>query len=163
MPRQRCSDRSSRIRPRLTISACLSTRRFVCRRGVLAGSAVGLFARQNAITGHTPHLGLRATQTSAPRSRSAELKADDFAFGTRLAAYCQSIFRPALESIGSPMLNSLARTRLEFASTIGRGRPSAKLATACAVYTPMPGSCCICSMFRGNFPWYRFITIFAVA
>src|SRR5215471_17215580 len=83
------------------------------------GSAAGFFARQNTLTGHRLHFGLRATQTSAPRSRSAELRVAASDFGRRLAPSCQSVFRPALESIDSRKLKRRAETRAVFASTIG--------------------------------------------
>src|SRR5690242_16757714 len=112
----------------------------------------GSFARQNALTGHSSHLGFRATQTSAPRSRSAELKVEALDFGRRLAAYRQRIFRPTAESMDWRKLKSLAKTRAVLASTIGTVRLNAKLATACAVYLPIPGSRRICSIERGERP-----------
>src|SRR5215510_16294545 len=83
------------------------------------GSADGFLARQNALTGHTWHLGFRATQISAPRSRSAELKVAASDFGRRLVAYCHSVRRPRSESIDLRKLKSRAKTRAVFASTIG--------------------------------------------
>ena len=163
MPRHRWVDCSSRIRPCLTISACTSMTRLVSRLDFRTGSAAGFFARQNALTGHTWHFGFRTTQTSAPRSRRAELKIAAADFGRILAARCQSVFRPEPESIDSCKLKSRAKTRPVLASTIGTDSLKAKLPTACAVYLPMPGSCCICSTSRGKFPPYLFITVFAVA
>src|SRR4030095_14051086 len=119
MPRQRWRDCSSRIRPHLTINACVSMSRLVWGLELLAGSAAGFFARQNALTGHKLHFGFRATQISAPRSRSAELKIAASDFGRRLAACCQSVFRLASESIDSRKLKSRAKTRAVLASTIG--------------------------------------------
>src|SRR5215510_5949522 len=83
------------------------------------GSADGFLAQQNALTGHTWHLGFRATQISAPRSRSAELKVAASDFGRRLFPCCQSFFRPASKSIDSRKLKSRAKTRAVLASTIG--------------------------------------------
>ncbi len=163
MPRHRWRDCSSRIRSRLTISACFSMSCFVSGLDFRTGSAAGFFARQNVLTEHTSHFGFRATQISAPRSRSAELKVAAPDFGRRLAACCQSVFRPASESIDSRKLKSRAKTRPVFASMIGTDCLKAKLATACAVYFPMPESCRICSMPRGKAPPCRSITAFAVA
>src|SRR5882724_6260701 len=56
-----------------------------------------------------------------------------------------------------------ARTRALLASTIGAGWSNAKLATAWAVYFPIPGSCCISSTDRGKRSPYRFTTAIAVA
>src|SRR5215831_9375730 len=108
--------------------------RLASRLGLLTGSAAGLVARQNALTGHRLHFGFRATQTSAPRSRSAELKVEAPDFGRRLAACCQRIFRPTAESMDWRKLKSRAKTRAVLASTIGTGRWNAKLATAWEVY-----------------------------
>ena len=163
MPRQRWRDCSSRIRPRLMINACISMSRLVSGRDFLIGSAAGCFARQKFLTAHTSHLGFRGMQMSAPKSRSAELKVAASVFGRTLAACCQSRRRPRLESIDSRKSKSRAKTRPVFASTIGTGSSKAKLATACAVYFPIPESCRICSTRRGNFPSCRFITVFAVA
>ena len=163
MPRQRWRDCSSRIRPRLMISACVSMSRFVWGLEFFTGSAAGFFARQNALTGQISHFGFRATQMSAPRSRSAELKVAASDFGRRLAACCHSVRRPRSESIDSRKLKSRAKTRPVFASTIGTDCLKAKLATACAVYFPMPESCRICSVRCGKFPPCRSITAFAVA
>src|SRR6266496_923059 len=93
--------------------------RFVRGRDFLTGRACGFFARQNVFTGQMPHLGWRATQTSAPRSMSAELKIEAFDFGTSIAAYCQSVCRPGLESIDSQKSNSRVKTRVVFNSTMG--------------------------------------------
>src|SRR4029077_17670413 len=100
-------------------NACVSMSRFVSGLDFRTGSAAGFLAQQNALTGHTSHFGFRATQMSAPRSRSAELNVLASDFGRRLAACCQSIFRPASESIDSRKLKSRAKTRPVFASTIG--------------------------------------------
>src|SRR5215468_2084653 len=118
IPRQRRFDFSSRIRPRLTIKACISMSRFVLGLEFLTGIAAGFFARQNALTEHTSHFGFRATQMSAPRSRSAELKVAASDFGRRLVAYCHSVRRPRSESIDLRKLKSRAKTRAVFASTI---------------------------------------------
>src|SRR5262249_7310922 len=106
-------------RPCLTINACVSMSCFILGLDLRAGSAAGFFAWQNALTGHTSHFGFRRTQMSAPRSRSAELKVAASDFGRRHAAYCQSVFRPASESIDSRKLKSRAKTRPVFASTMG--------------------------------------------
>src|SRR5439155_26536129 len=129
---------------RLTIRAWVSMSSLVLRLDFLTGRAAGSFARQNALTGHRPHFGFRATQITAPRSRSAELKVEASDFGRRVAACCQRIFRATAESMDSRKLKSRAKTRAMLASTIGTVRLNAKVATACAVYLPIPGSRRIC-------------------
>src|SRR5206468_4512564 len=99
----------------------------------LTGSVTGFCAWQNALTGQRSHFGFRGTQMSAPRSRSAELNARLPDIGQRFAARCQSVFRPATESIDLRELNTLAKTRAVFVSTIGTDWLKAKLPTACAV------------------------------
>ena len=73
MPRQRLDDCSSRILPRRNTNACFSMSRFVGAGDFLTGKSCGFFAPQNLFTGQMAHLGSWATQTSAPRSISAEL------------------------------------------------------------------------------------------
>ena len=163
MPRHRVDDCSSRILPQLTTNACFSTSRFVRDRDFLTGRVCGFLAAQNFFTGQMPHLGWRGTQTSAPRSISAELKIEALDSGTSIAAYCQSVCRPTSESMGLRKSNNRVKTRAVLASTIGTDLLKAKLATACAVYFPIPGSCCICSTNRGKRPRYRSTTALAVA
>lgn len=153
IPRQRRRDCSSRIRLRLTISACVSMSRFVSGLDFRTGSAAGFLARQNAFTGQTRHFGFRATQISAPRSSNAELKIAASHCPRRFAECCQSVFRPAPESMDCLRLKSRAKTRAVFASTMGTDCLKAKLAIACAEYFPMPGSRCISSTERGKRPW----------
>src|SRR5213596_2268286 len=95
--------------------------RFVRGRDFLTGRIRGFFARQNVFTGQMPHLGWRATQTSAPRSMSAELYIEALDFGTSLAAYCQRVCRPRSESIDSGKSNNRVKTRAVLASTMGSG------------------------------------------
>src|SRR5437762_12756454 len=92
---------------------------FVSGLDFLTGISVGFFAQQKALTGQTSHFGFRATQMSAPRSRSAELKVAASDFGRRLAARCQRVRRPASDAIDLRKLKRRAKTRPVFASTIG--------------------------------------------
>src|SRR5438552_35203 len=101
IPRQRLDELTSKILSPRATSACFSTSRLTCGRARLFGNDSGFFARQNLFTGQMQHFGFRGRQTSAPRSRSAELKIAADLFGTSVAACCQILFRPAVESIGS--------------------------------------------------------------
>src|SRR5207248_9087972 len=104
---------------------CLATRagiwlqRLVLGRGRFAGNDSGFCARQNFWTGQSLHFGLGGRQTSAPRSRSAELYVTASFLGTSVAARSQTIFCPALESIGIRKSKSRLRTRALFVSTMG--------------------------------------------
>src|SRR6476469_8706630 len=121
MPRQRWADCASKSLSRLATNACFSTRRFVFGRARLIGRDCGFFARQNFLTGQIPHLGLVGRQTRAPRSSKAELWTADELFGRREVAFCQSWFRPAIESIGVRKLKRRDKTRDVFASTMAAG------------------------------------------
>src|ERR1700682_2154028 len=132
MPHQRPEDCSSKIRFCFRAKAWVSMRRRVAGRAFLTGSVSGLVARQKVFTGQMAQRGC-GRQTNAPRSINAELKTPDARFGINRAAELQSLSRPVAESTGALILNSRARTRPVFASTMGTGRSNAKVAMACAV------------------------------
>src|SRR5256885_10851981 len=116
IPRQRRLADWSKILFCLMMNACFSTSRLVSGRARLIGSDSGFFARQNFFTGQIPHFGLVGTQMSAPRSSKAELWTAEELFETREAAFSQSCFRPAVESIGVRKSKRRDTTREVFAS-----------------------------------------------
>src|SRR5437879_11796510 len=125
MPRQRFDDFSSNSFPFFLASKCFSISVIVAGRDRLTGNDAGFFARQNFLTGQTPHFGWRGRQTSAPRSRSAELCAAGAFFGVRVEAAFQSAFRPAVESIGIRKSSRRDKRREVFASIMATGRSKA--------------------------------------
>lgn len=143
IPRQRLLERSRRILFCLTTKAWFSVSCFVRGRAFFSGRISGFGARQKFLTGQIQHLGLRGRQIRAPRSTSAELKRAARRLGTSCLARFQRISRPMVLSIGACKSKMRAKTRAVLASTIGTDRWNAKLATAWAVYFPIPGSCCI--------------------
>src|SRR5260370_36625095 len=100
IPRQRAGDFSSKSLSCSTTNACFSTSCFVPGRGRFIGNDFGFFARQNFLTGQTPHFGWRGRQTSAPRSRSAELYAARAFFGVEAGAAVPRSFLATVESDG---------------------------------------------------------------
>src|SRR5260370_38779602 len=118
MPRQRLADFLSNSLSFRLINECCSTSCFVPGRGRLIGNESGFLARQNFLTGQIPHFGLHGRHTNAPRSSSAELYAAEHFFGARKAAYFQSAFRPAVESIGIRKSKKRDKMREVFDSTI---------------------------------------------
>ncbi len=93
-------------------------------------------ARQPIATGQSSHFGSRGVQTEPPRSINAWLS-----FPAEPPA---SSIRPRASPSRSPgvgLSRSYKRlsTRRTLPSTAGSGRPNAMLATAPAVYGPMPG------------------------
>jgi len=160
---QRPLERSRRILLRLTTKAWFSVSCFVGGRVFLTGRISGFVARQNFLTGQIQHLGLRGRQIRAPRSTSAELKRAVPCSVMSCLARFQRNSRPAILSIGVCTLKMRAKTRAVLASTIGTDWSNAKLATAWAVYFPMPGNWRICSIDFGKRAPCRSTIVFAVA
>jgi hypothetical protein len=130
-------------------------------RALFLGSDSGCVAAQKERTGQITQSGLRGEQTVAPSSIKAEFKSRGLGPWTYRDAKSQMTRRPGVWSTASSRFRRRLRALSMFASTIGAGRLKAKLATAPAVYLPMPGSFVNSSTLDGNSSLHSATMIFA--
>ncbi len=88
--------------------------------------------------GHSPHAGLRAVHTSAPKSMRAWLKSNTRLRGTIASETTHRCFRIRCDFASPRPTTTRKRTRATLVSRIGARLPNAKLIIAPAVYGPMP-------------------------
>src|ERR1700746_2770711 len=119
---------------------------------LLRGIFCGFQARQWVLTGQRSQAGARGLQIKAPSSINAELNVPGSGPATNLSASSQSTLLPGSRSIGISRPVRRAKTRVTLASRMGAGKLNAKLATAPAVYRPIPGNCRRDLTSQGNLP-----------
>ena len=143
--------RTTSVLPRGETATCTSQVRVgTGRRLRLSGRSAAVpaaRARQPAASGHAPHFGDRGVHTVAPNSIIASLKSPGRAVSISSAARPRTCARE-----GSGRSNSRATTRRTLPSTAGTASPKAMLATAAAVYGPIPGRARRPAADEGNTP-----------
>src|SRR5690606_115654 len=119
---------------------------------------------QVADTGQSTQRGVRAVHTRAPSSMTATAQraAVGGSRGRRLSARFTSAFVCDLGGYSSPEI-SRARTRRTLVSRTACRCPNAKLATAAAVYAPMPGGARRSAWDEGTSPPCRSVMARAVS